>query len=795
VPLVGKNTVVAQNISHYRILKKLGAGGMGVVYLAEDTQLERKVAIKLLPAESVADAQAKRRLVREAQAAAKLDHPNICSIYEVGEEGGHSFIVMQYVEGETLSSRIQRKSMDIPEALEIAEQVADALAAAHSRGIIHRDIKPQNIMLTGRHQAKVMDFGLAKVVRDRSMAGSEAATESLLTEPGAIVGTVQYMSPEQASGRAHAIDHRSDIFSFGCVLYEVVTGHKAFEGNDAIESLNKVIRESVIPIIDLNPTAPSDLQRIVRRCLAKDPDERYQTIKDVAIELKEVRRELQSIDTTVARRRTTTKLIMAVLLLALVVVAVVTVTYYLRARKTEVAIDSIAVLPFTNQNNDANNDWMADGLTENIMNSLTQLPNLKVIPRSSVFRYKGKETDPLKSGAELGARTVLTGRLMQRGDDLIVSAELTDVQNNKQIWGDHYQRKLSDLLGVQTDIARAISANLRLTLSGVDADKMKKRYTENAEAYQLYLKGRYFWLKSHPEALKKAATYFNQAIAADPNFALAYTGLADTYGASSTNGFISPREGYPKAKIAAKRALELDDSLAEAHTTAGATTMFYDFDWLTAEHEYKRSGDLNPNYEINYEAYAWLLLATGMLDDGIRVAQRGTEAAPLSVPLSVDVALAYYIARRYNKALEQAQKSLEIEPAYYVTWLILAEIYIAMGMHEAAIQQCQKAIDLAGRTSSALALLGHSYAMSGRPREASKILDELNRMSKREYVSPYDVAIVYVGLRDKDRAMEQLKKAYDDRAGFIIFLNVEPIFDPIRSDPAFEELVRRLKLG
>ena len=785
--------MVAQNISHYRIVKKLGAGGMGEVYLAEDTQLERKVAIKLLPAESVADAQAKRRLIREAQAAAKLDHPNICSIYEVGEDRGISFIVMQYVEGETLSSRIKRTPMEIPEALEIAVQVADALAAAHSRGIIHRDIKPQNIMLTGRHQAKVMDFGLAKVVRDRSLAASEVATESLLTNPGAIVGTVQYMSPEQASGRAHEIDHRSDIFSFGCVLYEVVTGHKAFEGNDAIESLNKVIREPVIPIIELNPTAPSDLQRIVRRCLAKDPDERYQSIKDVAIELKEVRRGLKSIDTTVARRRTTTKLIMAGLLLALAVVGVVTVTSYLRASKTEVAIDSIAVLPFANQNSDANNDWMADGLTENIMNSLTQLPNLKVIPRSSVFRYKGKETDPLKSGAELGARTVLTGRLMQRGDDLIVSAELTDVQNNKQIWGDHYQRKLSDLLGVQTDIARAISASLRPTLSGID--KLKKRYTENAEAYQLYLKGRYFWLKSHPEALKKAAMYFNHAIAADPNFALAYTGLADTYGASSTNGFMSPREGYPKAKIAAKRALELDDSLAEAHTTAGATTMFYDFDWLTAEHEYKRSGDLNPNYEINYEAYAWLLLAMGRLDDGIRMAQRGTEAAPLSVPLSLDVVLAYYIARRYNEALEQAQKTLEMEPAYYATRVILAELYIAMGMHEAAIQECQKAIGLAGRTSNALALLGHSYAMSDRPREASKILDELNGMSKREYVSPYDVAIVYVGLRDKDRAMEQLNKAYDDRAGFIIFLNVEPIFDPIRSDPAFEALGRRLKLG
>jgi tetratricopeptide (TPR) repeat protein len=389
---------------------------------------------------------------------------------------------------------------------------------------------------------------------------------------------------------------------------------------------------------------------------------------------------------------------------------------------------------------------------------------------------------------------VLTGRLVKRGDDLLVSAELVDVRDNKQLWGEHYQRRLSDLLAVQNEIARAISTNLRPALAGTDEGKLKRRYTDNPEAYQLYLKGRYFWLKFSPEAHKKATEYFNQAIAIDPTFALAYTGLADTYGASATNGWISPREGYRKGQVAVKRALEIDDSLAEAHASAGALAMFHDLDWAASEREYKRAIELNPNYPISYELYSYLQLATGKLEEGLKTAQRSLEVDPQSVALVDDVAGAYYLARRYDEAIGETQKSLEMDPSHFSGPLYRGQFYELKGMHEEAIKEFQKAIAIGGRTSGVLALLGHSLAASGKPGEAQKVLAELNEMSRQAYVSPYDLAILYVGLGDKDRAFEHLNKAYEDRAGWIINLKVEPLFDPLRSDARFADLVRRLGL-
>jgi serine/threonine-protein kinase len=683
----------------------------------------------------------------------------------------------------------------------------------------------------------VLDFGLAKLVETQRTSGtgsSDIATAILqqYSKPGTILGTVGYMSPEQAQGRTDEIDQRSDIFSFGCILFEAVTGQRAFEGRDAIDSLNKIIREPVTPISELNPAAPTDLQRVVRRCLAKDPDERFQTIKEVAIELKEVRRELRAgIDTTAppppsekfgvppaggitsstqtppeggtpSTRASSAEYIvtgigqhrLAVVIVALVLVfGAIAWFYFQHARNTEVAIDSIAVLPFVNQDNDPNIEYLLDGLTESVINSLTRLPNLKVIPRSSAFRYKGKETDPIKAGNELGVRAVLTGRLVKRGDDLIVSAELIDVRDNKQLWGEHYQRKISDLLAMQNEIAKAISSNLRPTLSGVDESKLKKHYTDNPEAYQYYLKGRYFWLRFTPEDHKKAADYFNQAIALDPTFALAYAGLGDTYGASATNGWTPPREGYTKAKIAAKRALELDDTLAEAHTTLGAILMFYDFDWAAAEREYKRAIELNPNYPLIYEVYSYLLSSTGRFDEAIKTAQRGVEKDPLSTPLMGDVAGAYYMARRYDEAIKQLQKSLEMDPNHLGAHMALGATYEAKGAHEDAIKELQKANALFAKVTQVMSLLGHAYAASGNRAEALKILDELNEMSKTGYVSSWDLAVLYVGLGDKDRAIEQLNKAYEDRAGWIIALKSDPILEPLHSDSRFNDLVSRMK--
>ena len=823
-------------LGRYEIRSKIGEGGMGEVYLAEDIQLHRRVALKMLRADIAANQDRMRRFVQEAQATAALNHPNIAHIYEIGESGGVHFIAMEFIDGQTLRESIHKAPTDLKKLLRYLQHSAEGLAKAHAAGIVHRDLKPDNIMITRDGHAKILDFGLAKLLEPPQISGSgssEVATAILPqhSTPGMILGTVGYMSPEQAQGKTDEIDQRSDIFSFGCILFEAVTGRKAFEGKDAVESLNKIIREPVSPISDLNPSAPTDLQRIVRRCLAKDMDERYQTIKDVAIELKEVRREMKmpGIDTTIPPPSGETsrfpssdsesatsaspaslstrpssaefllsgikqhKLATAVIVGFVIIVAgAIGLAGYLHARNTEVAIESIAVLPFANQDNDTSVEYLSDGLTESIINSLTQLPNLKVIPRSSAFRYKGKETDPLKAGNDLGVRAILTGRLRQSGDDLLVSAELIDVRDNKQIWGDRYQRKISDLLGVQSDITKAISANLRPTLSA-DQRKLKKHNTDNPEAYQLYLKGHYFWQKFTPADHKKAEEYFNQAVAVDPNFALAYVGLSETYGASSTNGWISPREGYPRGIATARRALELDDTLAEAHTAFGANTMFYNLDWATAEREFKRAIELNPNYEITYELYSYLLLSMGRADEGIKMTQRGLEVAPLSTLIADDVAYAYYLARRYDEAIRTCQKSLEIDPNHFGGPLNLGVVYEANGMHDEAIKQFEKAIAIGGRTSGVLALLAHAYATSGRQAEAQKILAELHEVSKQAYVSSYDLAILYVGLGDKDRALEQLNKSYEDRAGFIIYLNVEPLFDPLRSDPRFTELVRKMK--
>jgi serine/threonine-protein kinase len=822
----------------YRILGPLGAGGMGEVYLAEDTQLDRKVAIKFLPPESIADEQAKKRLVREARAAAKLDHPNICAIHEVGEEGGRSFIVMQYIEGETLANRIHRNPMVLRDVLDVAVQVADAVAEAHRHGIIHRDIKPQNIMVTPRGQAKVLDFGLAKVVRERSLAESESETESLLTEPGVILGTVPYMSPEQV--RCEMPDVRSDIFSFGAVLYEIVTGHQPFSAESAAATFSSILTREPPPLARYSREVPAELERIVRKTLRKDREERYQTARDLLIDLKNLKHNLEfdaeterskeslsgggattvasagqmSVATAndpatrtgeIAAARTTSSAeyvvnelkrykLAALIALLVIAAAALGLGLYVHTRNSEVAIDSIAVLPFDNQNHDPDTEYLSDGLTESIINSLTQVSNLKVIARSSVFRYKGKETDPLAAGKELGVRAVLTGRIQQRGDELSISAELVDVRENKQLWGERYERKVSDLLSVQREIAKEISGTLRLRLSGAEQSRVTKRYTENPEAYQLYLKGRYFWLKFTPADFQRAAEYFNQAIAKDPNYALAYTGLADTYGASATSSWIAPTEGYPKAKAAAKKALDLDETLAETHATLGALTMLSDLDWAAAEREYKRAIELNPNYPITYELDSYLLCATGRLDEGIKTAQRGLEVDPLSVPLSDDTGQAYYLARRYDEALKQMRKSIEMDPNDATSNIISGTVYEQEGRYDEAVAAYQKGIKASERTSNILGFLGHAYAASGRRGEALKILEELKEMSRQKYVSPYDMAVLYVGLGEKDRAIEQLNKAYEERAGWVIYLKVEPLFDPLRSDVRFTDLLRRMGL-
>src|SRR5215813_2245327 len=599
--------MVGTKLGRYEIRSKIGAGGMGEVYLAHDTRLDRKVALKVLPAEVAANQERMRRFEQEAQAAAALNHPNISHIYEIGESDGVNFIAMEYVEGTTLREKIHREQTELRKLLRYLQQVAEGLTKAHAAGIVHRDLKPDNVMITRDGYAKILDFGLAKLTEQTKSPGveTEAPTAVLrqpLSTPGVVMGTVGYMSPEQAQARA--VDHRSDIFSFGCLLYEAATGQRAFESESTIDTLHKILHAPVALVKDVNPAAPVDLTRIVRRCLAKDPDDRYQSIREAAIELRELRRELEGaaeLGTTVppssvgsttgsetagvatasdAQVSTTPassaeyiikgiwqhKLATAIVLVA-IVLGVLGLGAYLHARNTEVAIESIAVLPFVNQNHDPETEYLSDGLTESIINSLTQLSALRVSPRSTVFQYKGKDTDPLKIGHDLGVRAILTGRLLQRGDSLMVSAELLDVRDNKQLWGEQYNRKLADALAVQQEISREISERLRTKLSGEEQRQLTRRDTSNPEAYAFYLKGRYYWNKRTTDNVRKAMEQFQQAADKDPNYALAYVGLADCYSLLELYAGTPASETLPKAKAFAERALQLDNSLAEAHTS------------------------------------------------------------------------------------------------------------------------------------------------------------------------------------------------------------------------------------
>jgi serine/threonine-protein kinase len=832
-------------LGRYEIRSKIGAGGMGDVFLAEDTQLHRKVALKILPPELADNPDRMRRFEQEATAAAALNHPNIAHIYEIGRDEDAHFIAMEFIDGQTLREAIHYDHSDLAKLLRHLQHAAEALAKAHAAGIIHRDLKPDNIMVTRDGHAKVVDFGLAKLIEPQKLSStsSEMATAIMPqpSQPGTVLGTVGYMSPEQARGLTGEIDHRSDIFSFGCILYEAITGRKAFAGKDAIDSLNKIIREQPAPLTDPGRDVPYDLQRIVRRCLAKDPEERYQSIKEVAIELKDVRHQLQIGDTTSSRAKAEVERaaevasgstgdtaaagavptrtagsgatrsspaaqssfaaikrdsVLIFLLILVIVVVVSVLIYYLRSGNNGAAIDSIAVLPFVNETHDPDSEYLADGVTEGIINSLTQLPSLRVIARSSVFRYKDKQVDPITVGKELNVRAILAGRVLQRGDNLLISTELIDLRDNKQIWGDQYNRKLADLVAVQRDITNEISTNLRLKIGGAAANRLARYSSENPEAYQLYLKGRFFINKRTEQDLRKAIDYFQQAIAKDPNNALMYTGLSYAYAALVFPlGAVSPGEAMPKARAAAMQALAMDNSLGDAHAALAYEAFFYEWDWQLAEREFKRAIELNPNDADAHHGYAHLLVALGRADEGLAESKRALEISPLDIVLNIHLGWHYLYVRQYNSALDQLNKVVEMDTnlAQTYTWLGLTQEQ--MGNYPAAISAFQRAINLfPGGNTQAEALLGHAYAVSGRKAEALKTISDLTNQAKQKYVGPYHIAAIYAGLGDKDQAFAWLEKAYQERSDWMVSLPGDQRFDNLRTDPRYTGLLQRLGL-
>lgn len=832
-------------LGRYEIRHLHGKGGMGEVYLAHDTTLNRRVALKVLPADVASDQERMRRFKQEATAAASLNHPNIAHIYEIGEANGLNFIAMEYVDGPTLRTKIYEDQRDLSKLLRILQHVAEGLAKAHSAGIVHRDLKPDNIIITSDGHAKILDFGLAKLVETQTdMSGATSSEDPTIMQhstPGVILGTLGYMSPEQAQAKIKEIDHRSDIFSFGCILFEAITGQRTFIGKDHIEALNKIIREPLPPIAAFNPGAPTDLQRIVRRCVAKDPDQRYQNIKDVAIELKEVRREMQegAANTTVhpvsyitggtatiypseatgsQRAPTTTEprgssstrassaefivgelkqhktatMIGAFVILLLVVGGVLGIRAYLHAGSSEVAVESIAVIPFVNQNRDAGTEWISDGLTESIINNLTQLPNLRVIARSSVFRYKGRETDPLAIGKELGVRAVLTGRLMQRGETMLISTELIDIRDNKQLWGEQYERPLVDMLSVQREIAREITNNLRPTLSGVDQSRMDKQYTANPEAYQLYLKGRFYWNKRGPADLQKAIPFFEQAIEKDPNYALAYSGLADSY-ALLTAYDEPPRQLMPKAKEAALKALALDDTLAEAHTSLGQITAYYDYDFATAERQFRRAIELNPNYATAHQWLAENLAAMKRLDESQAEIRRALELDPLSVIMNRIYGDILMDARKFDEAIQQYQRALTLDPNFPATHYFLGRAYEAKGMYAEAVEEYSKLAYAGGAPPERVQKLNEIYAKSGWKAYVQMNLDRAVSQSNGPATTPpFVIAGMYARLGRNEEAIAWLEKCYEQRDFRLRLIGVAFEFDSLRSDPKFKELIRRV---
>jgi serine/threonine protein kinase/tetratricopeptide (TPR) repeat protein len=822
-------------LGRYEIRSQLGAGGMGEVYLAHDATLNRKVALKILPSALASNQNRMGRFTQEAQAAAALNHPNIAHVYEIGKHADVHFIAMEYVDGVTLREAIHRERTAIPKLLRYLQQVAEGLTKAHAAGIVHRDLKPDNVMISRDGYAKILDFGLAKLVEPitpQHFASPEETTRALLrpplSTPGVAMGTVGYMSPEQAQG--HDVDHRSDIFAFGCLLYEAATGKRAFESESTIDTLHKIVHTPAPLVRDVNPSAPSDLTRIVRRCLAKDPDDRYQSIREATIELRDVRRELEGVvemetavrpasptmRVTSAQRdeatvggtaaSTTTssveyiitgmkrhKLAMVIILAALVLGSVA-LAKYLYARNTEVAIDSIAVLPFVNQNSDPDTEYLSDGLTESITNSLSQLSNLRVIPSPSVSRYKTQEIDAMTAGKDLGVRAIVTGRILQRGDNLTLNVALIDVRDNKQLWGDQYNRKIAEALSVQQEISREISEHLRTKLSGEEQKQLRKRDTSSPEAFQAYMLGRHYWNKRTAQNIRKAMEQFQQAADKDPNYALAYVGLADCLVTLIEYAGTSTSDTVPKSIALAERALQLDPTLGEAHASLGWCYGAGLWQWERAESEFKRAIELSPNYPTAHQWYSLLLRDLGRFDEAKFEIKRAQELDPLSLIIGQNVAQSYlFFEGDRIRALEEAKKVLDLDPNYPRGLEALGWIYVKEGRNSEAVDTLQKAI-AAGGDRRILGTLGYVLALSGRREEALSVLKQVQAKYEKNEALGKDVAGIYAGLADTDQVFVWLEKDFQARAGPLSRIKWELPFESVRSDPRYADLLRRMGL-